>query len=220
MTLNIDADIRERFPGLRVLTCQVKGVKVKRRSAGLEKLRKEIVNQMRERYDLESLKDLPTFRAYRNFFWRAGIDPTKNRPVAEALIRRILRGRPIPQINTLVDAYNLASIKTEIALAAFDADKLKGDLVMRFARRGERFLGIGMQRPMELEGGEVVVSDAEKLVAVYPHRDAEQAKINDGTEAALLMVCGVPEIGEETLLNAARVAIEYVTRFCGGEGGL
>ena len=69
MTLNINAEVRKRFPGLQVLTRQVKGVKVKRRSAGLEKLREEIVNQVRERYDLESLKDLPTFRAYRNFFW-------------------------------------------------------------------------------------------------------------------------------------------------------
>ena len=217
MTLNINADVRERFLGLRALTCQVKGVKVKRRSAELEKLREEIVKQVRERYDLESLKDLPTFRAYRNFFWRAGIDPTKNRPAAEALIRRILRGRPIPQINTLVDAYNLASIKTEVALAAFDLAKLKGSLLMRQSEKGEVFLGIGMKKPMVLRGGEIVVSDDTGLVAVYPHRDAENSKVTEATKDVILMVCGVPHLKGEVLSKAAKVASEYIIRFCGGE---
>ena len=109
------------------------------------------------------------------------------------------------------------TLKTEIAFAVFDAHKLTGDLVMRLAKRGEVFLGIGMQRPIELEGGEVVISDAEELLAIYPHRDADQAKITDGTKKALMLVCGVPDIEEETLLNAAQVVIKYVTRFCNGE---
>ena len=69
MTLNIDAEVRERFPGLQVLTRQVDGVKVKKLSAELEKLREETVTRVKERYTLDLLKDLPTFRAYRNFFW-------------------------------------------------------------------------------------------------------------------------------------------------------
>ncbi|MDH5664470.1 MAG: phenylalanine--tRNA ligase beta subunit-related protein, partial [Candidatus Bathyarchaeota archaeon] len=157
------------------------------------------------------------FRAYRDFFWRVGIDPTKNRPAAEALIRRVLGGKVIPNINTLVDAYNLASIKTEIALAAFDADRLKGGLLMRFAIKGEEFLGIGMEKPMVLQGGEIVISDGEELVAVYPHRDADNTKVTMKTKNVVLLVCGVPGIGEETLQKAARVALEYLTRFCDGE---
>jgi len=133
------------------------------------------------------------------------------------LIRRILGGKSIPSINTLVDAYNLASIKTEIALAAFDVDKLKGDLLMRFAEKGEEFLGIGMEKPMLLQGGEIVVSDGENLVAMYPYRDADSTKITEKTKNVVLLVCGVPSIGEEILQNAARVALEYITRFCSGE---
>ena len=216
--LKIDVQLKTRFPELTVLTRNIEGVKVEERNVELEKFEDEIMKEVREQYDLESLKNLSTFRAYRDFFWRVGIDPTKNRPAAEALIRRVLGGRTIPRINTLVDAYNLASVKTEIALAAFDADKLKGDLLMRFAERGEEFLGIGMEKPMILQGGEIVISDDEKLVAIYPHRDADNTKITEETENVLLLVCGVPGIGEETLQNAARVALEFITRFCGGEG--
>jgi len=193
-------------------------VRVEKRNVKLEWFKEEVMKQVRGQYDLESLRNLPTFRAYRDFFWKVGIDPTKSRPAAEALIRRILQGKTIPSINTLVDAYNLASIKTEIALAAFDADKLKGDLLMRFATEGEEFLGIGMEKPMVLQGGEIVVSDGEKLVAVYPHRDADNTKITVKTKNVVLLVCGVPGIGEETLQKATEVALEYITRFCDGEG--
>ena len=217
MGFKIDTQVKTRFPELTILTCNIEGVKVEKRSIELEKFKNETMKQVREKYDLESLKNLSTFRAYRDFFWRVGIDPTKIRPAAEALIRRVLGGRAIPHINTLVDTYNLASIKTEIALATFDADKLKGELLMRFAEKGEEFLGIGMEKPMVLQGGEIVVSDGEKLVAIYPYRDADSTKITEKTKNVALLVCGVPGIEEKTLQEATRVTLDYVVRFCSGE---
>jgi len=218
VNITINQDIESSFPKLRVLAFKITGVKIRKRDVELEKFKNELINKVKKQYNLNSLKDVVSFRAYRNFFWKIGVDPTKNRPAAEALIRRILRGENLPCINTLVDAYNLASIKTEIALAAFDTDKLTGNLLMRVAKTGEEFMGIGMNRPMVLQGGEVVVSDEEKLVAIYPHRDADDTKVTEKTKNVLLLVCGVPGISEETLQNAAYVAIEFITRFCGGEG--
>jgi len=217
VSFKIGTQVKTRFPELTVLTCNIKDVKVEKRSIELEKFKNEIMEQVKEKYDLESLKNLSTFRAYRDFFWRVGIDPTKIRPAAEALIRRVLGGRSIPHINTLVDTYNLASIKTEIALATFDADKLKGDLLMRFAEKGEKFLGIGMEKPMLLQGGEIVVSDDEKLVAIYPYRDADSTKITEKTKNVTLLVCGVPGIEEKTLQDATGVTLNYVVRFCNGK---
>jgi DNA/RNA-binding domain of Phe-tRNA-synthetase-like protein len=189
-------------------------VKIQKKDAELEKFKLEVMKQVRNEYDLDAVKDHPTFRAYRDFFWRIGIDPTKIRPAAEALIRRILAGKTLPCINTLVDAYNLASIKSRIALATFDADKLEGNLLMRFAQEGEQFYGIGMEKPLILKGGEIVVSDNEKLIAVYPYRDADNTKVTQETENILIVVCGVPGIPKETLENASRVALDYINRFC------
>ncbi|MCK4438469.1 hypothetical protein KAV47_05300, partial [Candidatus Bathyarchaeota archaeon] len=134
----------------------------------------------------------------------------------EALIRRVLRGRSLPRINTFVDAYNLASMEAAVPLAAFDMAWLSGPLLMREAIMGEEFLGIGMEKPVVLEGGEVVVEDGEKLVAIYPYRDAEVAKITVDTEDILMLVCGVPNVGTDILNHAERISKEYVTRFCGG----
>jgi DNA/RNA-binding domain of Phe-tRNA-synthetase-like protein len=217
VSLKIDSELKARFPDLTASIFHIKDVKIQKRDAELENFKVEIMRQVREEYEIDSVKDQPIFRAYRDFFWRVGIDPTKNRPAAEALIRRILGGRTIPRINTLVDAYNLASIKSRIALATFDADKLEGDLLMRFAGEGEEFLGIGMEKPLVLKGGEIVVSDDEKLVAVYPYRDADNTKVTEATENVTIIVCGAPGITEETLEKASQVALEYITRFCDGE---
>lgn len=174
------------------------------------------MNRVKSRWTLDQLREHPIFRAYRDFFWRIGVDPTKTRPAAEALIRRILHGSPLPRINTLVDSYNIASIDTAIALAAFDEDKLVGELLMRSATTGEEFLGIGMEKSIVLRGDESVIVDGEKLVAVYPYRDADSTKVTETTKNVLMLVCGVPNIDDAILSRAGRVAVDYVTRFCGG----
>jgi len=189
-------------------------LKIQKKDVALEKIKLEVMKQVRNDYNLDNVKDHPTFRAYRDFFWRIGIDPTKIRPAAEALIRRILAGKTFPCINTLVDSYNLASIKSRIALATFDADKLERNLLMKFAEEGEQFYGIGMKKPLILRGGEIVVSDNKKLIAVYPYRDADNTKVTQETESVTIVVCGVPGIPKETLENASRVALEYINRFC------
>ena len=216
MKLLIEDDVKERYPDLIVLLTRIDGVKVLEGSEELEEFKEEVYRRIREKHRLETLKDEPILRAYRDFFWKLGIDPTKIRPSAEALLRRILGGRGIPKINTLVDSYNLASAESCIALAAFDVEKIEGDLVMRFARSGETFLGIGMREPKTLRGGEVVISDSKRLVAIYPYRDADYSKVTLETKSIYLMVCGVPKIPLKELERAESLAKEYVMRFCGG----
>lgn len=220
MRISIQSQLEPRFPGLKVLVCRVDGLLVEREKSELQMFKGEVIEEIKQKYDIATVKDEPVFRAYRDFFWRAGIDPTKVRPAAEALIRRVLAGKSIPTVNTLVDSYNLASIRTGIALGAFDASKLAGDLTLRLANRGEKFLGIGMNDSMELDGNELVVSDGEKLIAVYPYRDADDTKVTTGTRDLCLLVCGAPGIDEDVLKEASRIAVEYITRFCGGHGGL
>ena len=200
---------------MHVFASLIKEVTVRNVDKKLESFKETIIQETRRCYETESLKDEPLFRAYRDFFWRIEVDPTKNRPAAEALIRRVVAGRSLPRINTLVDAYNLASIKTGIAIAAFDADRLQGDLTMRFAEEDEKFLGIGMKRPALLQGGEIVVQDREKLVAIYPYRDADDSKVTEVTRNVLLLFCGVPGISVRRLADASKVASDYITRFCG-----
>jgi len=217
LKVRIVSNVLEKFPDLKILVVEVKGVAVAEVDPKLEEFKEEVTAEVRSRFTLEGLKDEPTSRACRDFFWRIGVDPTKTRPAAEALIRRVLGGRPLPRINTAVDAYNLASMTTRIALAAFDINKLNGDIIMRFANTGEEFLGIGMDKPATLAGGEIVMVDASRLIAIYPHRDADYSRITLQTKNLMLVSCGAPGISINQLKEAADKASSFIIRFCGGK---
>ncbi len=170
-------------------------------------------------HTIENVKDDPGYRAYRDFFWRVGIDPTKTRPASEALVRRILAGKTLPTINTAVDAYNLASALSGIPVAAFDADLLVGSLTMRFASEGEPFHGIGMKEPVLLKSNQVVISDTEKLIAVYPYRDSDDTKVTTGTKRMHVVSCGVPGVSRDRVLDAYRLCADFLEKYCGGSSG-
>jgi len=216
--MRIVPELQSSFPGLRVIELKMEGLGVQGIDPRLESFKREVQDRVRQRIaSLTEVKDRPIFRAYRDFFWRVGIDPTKIRPAGEALTRRILGGRDLPTVNTLVDAYNIASVETSIAIAAFDLEAIdEGSLVMRRAVKGERFHGIGMVTPDSLTGVEVVVEDQEshKLVAVYPYRDSDDSKVTEWTKGVLFLMCGVPGIDETTLEKARELTREYVGRFC------
>lgn len=68
-----------------------------------------------------------------------------------------------------------------------------------------------------MKGGEIVVADEKKLIAVYPYRDADNTKITEKTKNITIVVCGVPGITDDVLENASNVTLDYVKRFCGNE---
>jgi len=216
--MRIVPELQSSFPGLRVVELKMEGLKVEGTNPALESFKREVQDRVRHGFaSLTEVKDRPIFRAYRDFFWRVGIDPTKVRPAGEALTRRILGGRDLPTVNTVVDAYNIASVETLVAIAAFDLGTIDEEsLLMRRAMKGERFHGIGMVSPDSLTGIEVVIEDQKsgKLVAVYPYRDSDDSKVTERTKGVLFMMCGVPGIDDLTLERAKDSTREYVGRFC------
>lgn len=217
--MEIETSLLEKYPGLQVLELLLSGVKIKRTSNELAAFKNSKQEEIRTKVSsLESVRDLPIIRAYRDFYWNVGIDPTKTRPAGEALLRRILSGKDLPSINTLVDSYNIASAETMISVAAFDARKIAQEhLLMRRAVKGEQFLGIGMRSSISLDGIEVVIEDRTKrnLIAVYPYRDSDGSKVTEETEEVLFMMCGVPGITTDSLETAKRATLDYVSRYCG-----
>ena len=214
MELKIDRKVRICFPDLNIIINKLDDIIIEKNNSDLENYKTEVLNEISKKYNLSSLKDEKIFRVYRDFFWGIGVDPTKIRPAAEALIRRVLAGKTIPEINNLVDAYNLTSIKTGIPLAAFDNSKIINGITARFAKSNEEFFGIGMKDPQNLKGNEVIITNEEKIIAVYPYRDSNETKITNLTKSIQLMICGVPQISKDILLKTESIAIQNITKFC------
>ena len=92
----------------------------------------------------ETLKDISGIAATRRVYRACGKDPSRYRPASEALIRRVLQGKALYQIDTLVDLINLASMAFGYSIGGFDADKFVGNtLTLGIGKEGEPYEGIG-----------------------------------------------------------------------------
>lgn len=182
-----------------------------------EALKRAVIEEARSKYRLELLKDNPTVRAYRDLFWSLDVDPTKTRPSGEALLRRVLHGKEIPKISTVVDSYNLASLKTIIPLSGFDLDALHLPLCIRFSQLNEEFHGIGMEAPIKLKEKMLVLADGKRIVCIYPYRDAEATKITNKTRNVMIVGYGAPKIHEDELTSAVETALSFIKQTSSGK---
>ena len=178
-----------------------------------------IIESVTSKLGSSDLREHPLIKPYRKFMWRIGIDPTKVRPSHEALLRRLLFRREFPRINTVVDAGNLASIEAMIPIGLYNMELLKPPLLLRRARSGEVFEPIG-GKLRKLQGNEIVLSDAEKILHIFPYRDSQKTMIVEGIRDVLVVAAGVPGVPEEDVVKAAVLARKYIARSaCGEECG-
>jgi len=214
MHLVIDDAVREKF-GISVGIVEIQGVR-QTESSEISKAIAEVEEAAKSRYSIDEVKDIRTIRLQRDFFWRLGVDPTKVRPASEALLRRILLNKGLPRISPIVDAYNLASVKTLLTFSAFDLERIAPALSVRFSRAGEEVILIG-DRKKKLTGKELVLTDSAKILCVYVHGDVDETKVTDSTADVLLVAYGIPGISNEELKAGAIVASDYINKFAGGE---
>lgn len=172
--------------------------------------------EFKNKLTIETLKEISGIAATRRIYRICGKDPSRYRPAAEALIRRILQGKTLYQIDTLVDLINLASMKYGYSLGGFDADKFVGNtLELGVGKEGEPYEGIG--RGMINIQGLPVYRDGIGGVGT-PTSDNERTKITINTNHLLVLINGYD--GNEALVRQnAEFVQQLIKRFCESNGG-
>jgi DNA/RNA-binding domain of Phe-tRNA-synthetase-like protein len=217
--VNWSQEVSYRFPELAVCIGTITDIHNEKENERIEQLREAVYQEVKTKHNIETLKDNPTVRAFRDFYWKLGVDPTKTRPSGEALLRRLLHGDELPRISAVVDAYNLASTKTILPISGFDVDLLNQPFHVRFAKNGETFTGIGMDKPITLTEQMLVLADQKQVLCIYPYRDTDLTKITMQTRNAMIIVYGVPGIDEQVLKEAAETTLDYIRLVSQGKTG-
>ena len=175
-----------------------------------------LCHRVREELTTESLKEIASIAATRNVYKTCGKDPSRYRPASEALIRRVLQGKQLYQLNTLVDLVNLASIAYGYSIGGFDADKFEGDtLTLGIGREGEPYEGIG--RGMLNIHGLPVYRD-EKGGVGTPTSDNERTKITDETSHLVVLINGYDGHEQRVKENAEYIQA-LLRKYCQSDGG-
>lgn len=164
----------------------------------------------------ETLKDISGIAATRRIYRACGKDPSRYRPASEALIRRVLQGKALYQIDTLVDLINLASMAFGYSIGGFDADKFVGNtLTLGIGKEGEPYEGIG--RGMINIHGLPVYRDEIGGVGT-PTSDHERTKITIETTHLLVLINGY-DGNEASVKQNAEFIQQLLQKFCESDGG-
>ena len=95
---------------------------------------------------MDEVRRLPPIKATWDAYKALGQDPTRYRGSAEALYRRIVQGKGLYRVNTVVAINNLISLESMCSCGAIDRDMVQSPIVFRVGQQGESYAGIGAGR--------------------------------------------------------------------------
>ncbi|HYJ04478.1 MAG TPA: phenylalanine--tRNA ligase subunit beta, partial [Chthoniobacterales bacterium] len=100
-------------------------------------------------------------------------------------LRSKLEAVSLRSINNIVDISNLVMLELGQPTHAFDADKLKGGIVVRLAREGEQFLALD-GKTYTLTTQDLVIADQERVVGIGGVMGGEETGVTASTKNVLL----------------------------------
>lgn len=168
----------------------------------------QVTNYVRASLTFEAIKDQPRIAATRKMYSACGKDPSRYRPSAEALMRRIVKGQDLYRISTLVDLINLVSLGSGYSIGGFDASLIKGPVEAGLGKPDESFNAIG-RGLLNIENLPVL-RDAKGPIGT-PTSDEERTALRNNT-AHLLMVINSYN-GTEDLAETMDYSLALLNRF-------
>lgn len=209
MKITISHRIREACPelSLAIIDCIVHNSQT---TPALWNEMEVEIQRLSASFSLEEINKRPEITATRKAYKAFGKDPNRYRPSAEALCRRIARGIPIYQVNSLVDIINLVSIRSGYSIGGFDFDKIKGDIELGVGTNEDVFDAIG-RGLLNVEGLPLYRDEVGGIGT--PTSDNERTKISDDTTHLLLIINDF--LGKEGLQKAIEHAINLLKEHAG-----
>ncbi len=212
LVIEVSDELRQAWPQFRGAAVFA-SVKNSAYSEALWKRIEEYTALYRAKYTTDSIKEMPAIQATRLAYKQCGKDPSRYRPSSEALCRRLLRGIPLYQIDTLVDLINLASIYSGHSIGGFDLDKIEGEkLVLGIGKAGEPYEGIGRGK-LNIEGMPVYRDEVGGVGT--PTSDNERTKITSETHHLLTIMNAYS--GEEGLDDSVQYLVDLLKEFAEAE---
>jgi len=160
----------------------------------------------------EQINTVQQIAAMRSAYKALGKDPSRYRGSAEALLRRVLSGKGLYQINGVVDINNLVSLESLGPAGAYDLEKITPLIELRIGAAGESYKGIGKDL-INIESLPVFADAAGPFGS--PTSDSERAMVTLETQKVLMVVFSFT--GAHGLERWVSRASELLRRYCGAE---
>ncbi|MEZ5826160.1 MAG: phenylalanine--tRNA ligase beta subunit-related protein [Geminicoccaceae bacterium] len=183
--LGIDPDLARSVPGEVVMAGIECDARVGASSPELRTLLEHTTGEIELRYAASRPQDQSAIAATRAAYKALGKDPSRYRPAAEALARRVAQGKGLGSINSIVDINNIVSLETGLSIGSYDIAAIGDGIVLRAAVAGESYEGIG-RGPLNLEGLPVLADERGPFGS--PTSDSERSMVGEQARRILFMI--------------------------------
>lgn len=142
INIQINKKLKELCPHLK-LGCIEAHVKVEKSNISLLNEINDCTKNIIKETKLEELSSVIQIKCGRELYKALGKAPGKYRMSSEALIRRILQGKGIYQINNIVEINNLISLKSKLPVGSYNIENLKEYITLTVGEKDAKYKGIG-----------------------------------------------------------------------------
>lgn len=208
--VNLDSDLRQKVPEMALGLVEAEQLQVQLHDPGLWTMLEELCEHLRVEFKGKVAADRPEIAATRRAYRALGDDPTRYRPANEALLRRVLSLRVLPQINTIVDINNYVSLASGFAIGCYDVAQLSGTVTARSGRDGEQYAPIGKTA---VDATNRLVLADEQGIFGSPTADSQRTMVTPATRHVLFAIFGF-ESSQAVLTKAVEQVADLLGRFC------
>jgi len=213
MQLQLDDSLKSRIPGVTFGTVTINGVHVRERDDHLWGQIEALSQRQVGEFVLDSLSEYGQIAAVRGLQKSFGFDPTRYRPSSEALLRRVLKGQGLHQINSAVDVNNLCSLEFLLPMCIYDLRNVQGQVRVRVGEPGEEYPGIGRQ--VFQAASKVIIADDYGVMGSTVS-DSERTKVTTETTDILLAIYAPARMEPSVIQRYAALAGQRMVEFNGG----
>jgi DNA/RNA-binding domain of Phe-tRNA-synthetase-like protein len=204
--------------GLRAGAVVITGIKINDSPLALREEINDEFSKIGDRFsNSEELKKSPELSCIYEIYRKIGVSPRKYQPASHRLLQLAQKGKNLPSINNLVDAYNLASFRSICCLGAHDIAKISLPIRLTKLTGSEVFKPLGSEEDQAVVPGEFGYVDADnRVICRLDVLQADFSKVTKETQNVLLIIEGMTAINSGRLKEIFSETINLITQYCGG----
>lgn len=194
ISISFEPKLQDLVPQVR-LGCISCDVQIEQGSDLIDNLAKSIIEAVRSDLAIEKVSQKPAIKSTKEAYRTIGKDPSRYRPSAEALTRRVVNGKDLYRINNVVDVLNLISLESGFSIGGYDTDKIEGEIEFGIGKHNEPYSAIGRGK-LNIEN--LPVFRDSKGAFGSPTSDSLRTMVTENTTNFLMVII---EFGSENLLE-------------------
>lgn len=217
MVFEVDKEIFERFPGLRIVTVLVENLPSQADEAAIASYLDDawqVAKAASTEYG--NPQSHPYIKAWGERMKEVGA-PRKKFPCSiEAMIRRAGKSDEPFRINPIVDLYNAISLKNIVPAGGYDIEEVKDIIKLRMSVEGDTFCALDEEVTEVIPAGEVSYVDGDIVITRhFVWKQSQHCLLTPRTKKILFVSEILGDLPEDTSSKVANDFVNGLKRFFG-----